>query len=107
MIEAVGARPQLSVLDVTDEVLREHGVAPPEAIREVDPATEPLLLGTGKVRRGAPDQGSVEFEPHHQIRREPSAEAPEIVSAVGPDEIRDDRSEERRVGKECRCRWWP
>src|SRR6266480_637892 len=90
MIEAVVARPELSVLDVTDEVLREHGVAAPEAIREVDPATEPLLLGTGKVRRGAPDHGSVELEAQHQIRREPSAEAPEIVSTVGPDEVRDD-----------------
>src|SRR5699024_11728844 len=26
---------------------------------------------------------------------------------VGPDETASNRSEERRVGKECRSRWWP
>src|SRR5689334_25005695 len=35
----------------------------------------------------------------------PPAAIDTIVEAVGPDS--GSRSEERRVGKECRSRWWP
>src|SRR5947207_11612830 len=36
-----------------------------------------------------------------QRKPEPGEEAPDETAGVGP------RSEERRVGKECRSRWWP
>src|SRR5205814_3020898 len=34
----------------------------------------------------------------------PDTGAPTIYAGFG---LEDDRSEERRVGKECRSRWWP
>src|SRR5688572_29531218 len=38
---------------------------------------------------------------------DPVAGLPEAQDIAGPDEQPDLRSEERRVGKECRSRWWP
>src|SRR5690348_18236973 len=32
---------------------------------------------------------------------------PRMIASWLQRERRDGRSEERRVGKECRCRWWP
>src|SRR5439155_16952116 len=88
MLEVVIAGSELSILDITEEVLREDRVAFPEAIREVDAAAEAFLLRTGEVLHRAPDHGPVEVETQHQIWCEASGETPEIVPAVRADEVR-------------------
>src|SRR5437773_12285931 len=65
MLEAVIAGPELSVLDITQEVLREDRVTSSEAIREVDGPTKALLLRTGEVLHRAPDHCPIEVESQH------------------------------------------
>src|SRR2546425_12478398 len=79
MVDAVVSGPELPVLDVADQVLREERVASPETIRDVDPSAETLLLGTGEALHRAPDHGAVEAEPDHQIRGEARGEAGELA----------------------------
>src|SRR5437016_9181751 len=92
MVDAVVSGPELPVLDVADQVLREERVASPETIRDVHPSAETLLLGAGEALHRAPDYGAVDVEPDHQIRGEASGEAREVVPAMRADEVR--RSEE-------------
>src|SRR2546428_14093085 len=87
MVDAVVSGPELTVLDVADQVLREERVASPETIRDVDPSAETLLLGTGEALHRAPDHGAVEVEPDHQIRGEASGEAGEGVPAPRAGEV--------------------
>src|SRR5438046_2378878 len=89
VIEAVVSGPELPVLDLAHQVLRKERIVSPKAIRDVDAPTEALLLRTGEIFHGPPDHGSVEVQSHHQIRCEARSEAPEIVPAVRPDEVRD------------------
>src|SRR5207237_3339944 len=42
----------------------------------------------------------------HRILPNFAAEAKAISAGQDIDRLPEDRSEERRVGKECRCRWW-
>src|SRR5207244_3636592 len=90
MVDAVVSGPELPVLDVADQVLREERVASPETIRDLHPAAETLVLGAGEVLHRAPEHGAVEVEPDHQIRGEASGEAREVVPAMRADEVRDD-----------------
>src|SRR3989442_1641545 len=90
MLEAIVSGPELPVLDIADEVLREERVASPEAIREVDATAKAFLLGTREEVNRASDHGAIEVEAQHQVRREASGEAREIVASVRPDEVRDD-----------------
>src|SRR5256712_9627263 len=90
MVDAVVSGPDLPVLDVADQVLREERVASPETIRDVHPSAETLLLGAGDALHRAPDHGAVDVEPDHQIRSEASGEAREVVPAMRADEVRDD-----------------
>src|SRR5439155_1529535 len=90
MVDAVVSGPELPVLDVADQVLREERVASPETIRDVHPSAETLHLGTGEALHRAPDHGAVDVEPDHQIRGEASGEAGEVVPAMRADEVRDD-----------------
>src|SRR5437762_4384243 len=90
MLEAVVARPELSVLHVADEVLGEERVALPEAVREVDAAPGARLSRTWEADDGAPDDGPIDLEPQHDVRSDARGKAREVVSAVGPDEVRDD-----------------
>src|SRR5437667_25306 len=90
MVDAVVSGPELPVLDVADQVLREERVASPETIRDVHPSAETLLLGAGEALHRAPDHGAVDVEPDHQIRGEASGEAGEVVPAMRADEVRDD-----------------
>src|SRR5437762_6929779 len=90
MLEAVVARPELSVLHVADEVLGEERVALPEAVREVDAAPGARLLRTWEADDGAPDDGPIDLEPQHDVRSDARRQPREIVTTVGPDEVRED-----------------
>src|SRR5690554_8207573 len=54
----------------------------------------------GAVAKGALSEGGevIGVLPHFLDKRE--------IAQEGIKMIKVDRSEERRVGKECRCRWW-
>src|SRR5439155_14190753 len=90
MLEAVVARPELSVLHVAHQVLSEERVAVPEAVREVDAAPGARLLRTGEADHGVSDDGPIDLQSQHDVRRDARRQACEIVSAVGPDEVRED-----------------
>src|SRR5438270_12833053 len=90
MLEAIVARPELSVLHVAHQVLGEERVAVPEAVREVDATPGPCLLRTREADDGAPDDGPIDLEPQHDVRCDARPQPCEIVSAVGPDEVRED-----------------
>src|SRR2546428_13300500 len=90
MAEASVAGPELPVLDVAEQVLREERVASSETFRDVHPSAETLLLGAGEALHRAPDHGAVDIEPDHQIRGEASGEAREVVPAMRAEEVRDD-----------------
>src|SRR3989442_15193816 len=89
MVDAVVSGPELPVLDVADQVLREERVASPETIRDVDPSAETLLLGAGEALHRAPDHGAVEVEPDHQIRGEASGEGGARVPSRPAGEVPD------------------
>src|SRR3712207_4504528 len=60
-------------------------------------------LPHGDVREHLPE------EEHHRVVKAPAApeDAPLEIRMMRPDESTELRSEERRVGKECRSRWSP
>src|SRR5205807_8567235 len=90
MLEAIVARPELPVLHVAHQVLGEERVAVPEAVREVDAAPGACLLWTWEADHGAPDDGPIDLQSQHDVRRDARRQPREIVSAVGPDEVRED-----------------
>ena len=90
MLKAVVASPELPILDVTHEVLSKQRVPLPKAIRKVDSSTEATLLGAGKSSNRAPYHRAVDIESQHEFWSEASSETSEIISAVCPDEVRDD-----------------
>src|SRR5256885_14304871 len=65
------------------------------------PGPGPWLVGRAGRQPGAPAHAAAR---HRGPGREPDAVAPGPVQGLGRG-LR--RSEERRVGKECRSRWWP
>src|SRR5437867_6829236 len=90
MIEAIITRPEVPVLHVAHEVLREEQVALPEAIGDVDAAAKaPLLRSWEPVDRAA-DGGAIDIEAEHEVRGETGREAGEVVAAVRAHEVRDD-----------------
>src|SRR5438093_1181908 len=89
MIEAVVAGSELPVLHVTYQVLREQRVAVPEAIRKIYAAACTLLSRTREAFHGTADVGSIEIYTEHDVRGETGGDAPEVVAAVGADEVRD------------------
>ncbi len=68
MIEAVVAGLEVSVLDVTHEVLGEQGVAVPEMIGNVDAAAQAPLLRTRESVHRAADDSAIGLESEHQVR---------------------------------------
>src|SRR5437899_746351 len=80
MVEAVISGFELSVLDITQEVLREDRVAFPEAVGEVDAAAG-TALAAGIV--------PVEFpiEPEVTARQEVAADVTEAEIGIEPEEV--------------------
>src|SRR5256886_4351060 len=66
-------------------------------------AEQDLLPGRDGRQRRAPDPARIERGQHRVVEREPDDEEVERKDGAPP----DNRSEERRVGKECRSRWSP
>src|SRR5207244_13321323 len=90
VVDAVVPRPELAVLDVAHEPLGEERIAVREAPGYVDSAPEPLLLRAREAVDRAADDGPLDVEADHQIRRHTGRDPPEVVAAVGPDEVGDD-----------------
>src|SRR3989442_15388265 len=90
MIEAIITRPEVPILHVAHEVLREERVALPEAIGDVDAAAQALLLRPWEPVDRAADGGAIDIEAEHEIRGEAGREAGEVVAALRAHEVRDD-----------------
>ena len=90
MVDAVVAGPEISVLHVADQILREDRIAVPEAIGQVETAAEALLLRAGEIERGAADDGPIEVDAEHHVRRDARSDAGEVVPAVSADRAADD-----------------
>src|SRR5215813_1017687 len=90
VIDAVVSRPEVAVLHVGNQVLREDRVAVPESVGDVEAAAEALLLRRRGIEGRAPDDRVVEVDAQHQIRREAGRDPAKVIAPVGPDEVSDD-----------------
>src|SRR2546427_12360408 len=85
----------------------------PEADGAVQPGERDSVvgqgLGLGVLGLGQGELGVGELEDRADARVEPALREAEVLLGGGDGDLRglDARSEERRVGKECRSRWSP
>src|SRR2546426_11863334 len=112
MLKAIAPRFNLSEVEQAGQ-LRVAARAPPvecpaeQAVRRIGPAEKLLQVvggGANQIRFEAPaalrgEAPVVEREPHLELRRGAAMARARVLQAK--------RSEERRVGKECRSRWSP
>src|SRR2546428_13448462 len=75
MIEAIITRPEVPILHVAHEVLREERVAVPEAIGDVDAAAQALLLRPWELVDRAADGSAIDIEAAHEVRGATGREA--------------------------------
>src|SRR5256885_410095 len=124
-VQALGLPVEQSYLPVDSGFIRTRGAGPASNVFGVDvfrrSTTQFLPLLSGPVppdyKLGAGDQlvliltGDVELACTLPVTREGFILIPQLgqvfVSNLTLDQLRDMRSEERRVGKECRSRWSP